>query len=333
MSGATKQERIGRGGRRRATLAALLLALLPGCFSLFGGRKAPDCEEITAKGFELLEKGSFSHAMGSFNDALDIDPRYAPAHYGLGRVFIATGYLDGAQKEFQAAAALDSTYGEAYLGLGRLHYDMGEMEKAEEEILLAKKYGAGETAQGLYMLGLLSERRKAAWEAETYFRKSLDKEPGNTDVRLALVDLLRSRSRYEDALAELEREDFPRAARNSARLRFADCRLHLGQDLEAERLYREVVSHDRRSAEGRWGLALLALRRKDYEEAADQLGRYAVLLTGDDGRLFHDLAAKLASPDGPFTFADRLREMAVGDDAAVAGRAAKLLAAMGEEAE
>lgn len=313
------------GRMRVAPLCLVALLCLHGCSALFGGSKGVDRDDIAASGFDLLEKGSYSHAMGVFNDLIDENPGYALAHYGLGRVFTATGYVDGAAEQFRRAVELDSTYGEAYLGLGRLYYDLGFHDKAEAEILKAKRHGAGETSQALYLLGLFAGERGSHWEAETHFRRSLEAESENADVRLALVDLLRNRSRYEDALTELERSEFPRGKKDEVRLRFADCRLHLGQDLEAERLYREIVSRDRHSPEPRWGLTLLALRRSDYEETTEQLEQYSLLLPPEEGEVFLDLVAALSSPDARFTFLDKCRELLETETPSITTRVEELI--------
>ncbi len=292
-------------------VSLLLLALfgMQGCSAIFGGSKERNLEEVAARGFELLEKGRHSHAMGVFNDLLDESPDFPLAHYGLGRVFTATGYVDGAAEQFRRASELDSTYGEAYLGLGRLYYDLGFHRKAEEEILKARRHGAGETAQALYMLGLFALEKGSYWEAETNFRRSLKAESENADVRLALIDLLRQRSRYDDGLTELERSEFPLGRMDEVRLRSADCRLHLGQDLEAERLYRESLGRDQLNPEPRWGLALLAFRRADFDEAAEQLEQYSLLLPPDEGGVFLDLTAALSSPDARLAFLNKCREV------------------------
>ncbi len=308
----------------RLTFCALSAFVLGGC-ALLGGAPPLDKDASMKEGFRLLDDGKYSYAMGMFNGILDTDPYYAPARYGLGRIFTETGYSDGAEEQFRRAVVLDSTYGPAYLGLGRLYYELGDYERAERNILDARRHGAGDTPLAAYLLGLFSEKRGSFWEAEASFKKALDSEPDNSDYRLALVDLLRGRGRYEDALTELERREFPRGSDDGVRLRFADCRLHLGQDLEAERLFREILNRNRNWPEPRWGLAILALRRKDMEEAADQIHRYALLVPLEEVEVFESLAESLASPDPLFRFTDRCRAWQQAGPAAVQDRLAELL--------
>jgi len=268
-----------------------------------------DVEQSTERGFRHLQEGKWSYAMGAFRDVLDVAPDHAPAHYGLGRVFTETGYTDGAEQEFQAAVRLDTTYGEAYLGLAGLYYRLGRYEEAERNSLLAARHGAGETADALYLQGLFAERGGDYWEAEARMRGALRLAPGDVRYRLALVDLLRRRGRYDDALSELERERFPRGHDKEIRVRLADCRLHLGQVLEAERLYRLLLNDDYLAVEPRWGLVLLGLRRGDAEETSAQLEEIATLVPPEEEWIVRDLAEMLGTPDPFFGFLTRLREL------------------------
>ncbi|NNE08410.1 MAG: tetratricopeptide repeat protein [Gemmatimonadetes bacterium] len=314
--------------------APLLLVLMAtaGCSILGGGGGRIDADDATARGFTLLEEGQYSYAMGAFHDALEKEPEHARARYGLGLVFIETGYVDGAEREFKQAVSLDPSFGDAYLGLGRLYYKLGRPVESEENILLASRHGAGESPQAHYLLGLFAQERESEWEAETHFRNALREEPENAEFRLALVDLLRERGRYDEALAELEREKFARGNDTELRMRFADCRLHVGQDLEAERLYREIMQRNRDRIEPLWGLTVLALRRNDFEEAGKLLADYAAKI--DDAReaeLFRALSSSLLTPDASFAFADLCREAREDANDDLAARLDELIAAIQSE--
>lgn len=247
--------------------------------------------------------------MGAFREALDRDPDYAPARYGLGRVFTETGFTDGAEEEFLRAIAIDSTYGEAYLGLGNLYLRLDRPEESEERIRQAVRHGAGRSPETLYLLGLFAERRGDAEEAEIRYREALESDPSGARTRFALVDLLRSLGRYDDALAELERERFPQGRENEVRRRLGDCRLNLGQDLEAERIFRQLMNTDRSDPEPRWGLVRLALRRGDRTEAATRLAEIAEMLPEQEGNLVASLVDALDYPDPFFIFLCRCRKI------------------------
>lgn len=296
---------------RRAALPAVALALLglaAGCFSFGSPKPAAIRDAESTRGFELLEEEKWSYAMGAFREALEADSNHAPAHYGLGRVFSETGYADGAEKEFLRAIALDSAYGEAYLGLAALRYGLGRHAEAEADVVDAEKYGASDSPWALYLLGRFAERRGAYWDAEAKYRAALDGDPTDAEARFALVDLLMSRDRYDDALYELERERFPRGHEDEVRMRMAECRLHLGQDLEAERIFRQHAADHPYDTEPVWGLVVLALRRGDPVGTRERLTALATLVGPDEAKILQKLADSLASPDPFFVFLGVCRE-------------------------
>jgi predicted Zn-dependent protease len=188
------------------------------------------------------------------------------------------------------------------VGLASLAFRSGRFDEAERELREAKRLGAGGSAQALHIDGRLAERRGSPDEAEARYREALSASPEDAEVRLALVDLLLAGGRFAEALQELERQRFPRGREDDVRLRLADSRLHLGQDLEAERLYRQVAAArplERRAAEG---LVLLALRRSDALDARRELERLAALLPAGEGSAVREIAAALGSPDPFFAF-------------------------------
>ncbi len=317
---------------RLITTLLLIIMGTSGCSLPGRGGGRIDANDATARGFTLLEEGQYSYAMGAFHDALEKKPDHARARYGLGLVFIETGYIDGAEKEFKEAIAIDPSFGDAYLGLGRLYYKLGRPTESEENILLASRHGAGESPQAHYLLGLFARERESEWEAETHFRSALREEPDNAEFRLVLVDLLRERGRYDEALAELEREKFVRGNDTELRMRFADCRLHVGQDLEAERLFREIMQRNRDRIEPVWGLSILALRRSDFEEAGKLLANYAAKLTdAREAELFRALSSSLLTPDASFVFTDLCREAREDADDELAARLEQLIVAVESE--
>jgi len=313
---------------RRAVLFALFLICFAAlsCSVLGRGDAPPGPAEETARGFRYLEDENWYRAMGAFREALELDPDYPPARYGLGRVFTETGFTDGAEEEFLRAIAVDSAYGEAYLGLGNLYYRLGRAEESERRIRKAVRHGAGRSPETLYLLGLFAERRGDREEAESRYRDALETDPKDARTRFALIDLLRSLGRYEDALAELERERFPRGRENEVRLRLADCRLNLGQDLEAERIFRQLLNTDRSAMEPRWGLVRLALRRGDRFEAASRLGEIAETLPEQEGLLVSSLVDALDYPDPFFIFLCRCRKTLPLAPRPLAGRIEEMIA-------
>jgi len=293
--------------------------LLAGC--VFGGGAGPSSRRDAAvdRGFRRLEAGEWSHAMGAFHEALDIDSNSAPARYGLGRVFGETGYLDGAEREFLRAVRIRPDYGEAYLGLAALYDRTGRRDDAERNLREAKRHGAADSPEGLLLAGRDAMREGRLAEAERLFREGIGISPADVNLRFALVDLLREQGRHEEALREVERERFPRGSEDAVRARLADCRLHLGQDLEAEKLYRQIAAADPSNRDALEGLMLLSLRRGDIGSAKENLEALAALLPGTEAHSLRSLAAVLDAPDPFYAFLLRCREARASADESLAG--------------
>ena len=80
-----------------------------------------DARSYTQFGMENGAKGDLNGAMAAFNQALQIDPKYAPAYYGRGHVRSVQKDFVGALSDFNRAIEIDPTYRAAF-------YERGSME-------------------------------------------------------------------------------------------------------------------------------------------------------------------------------------------------------------
>jgi tetratricopeptide (TPR) repeat protein len=298
-------ERFGR-------IAIVILLAGAGCsfHGSFGPREKRDA--AVERGFRHVGKGEWSYAMGAFHEALDIDSASAPAHYGLGRVYTETGFLDGAERELLRATEIRPDYGEAYLGLAALYDRLGRADEAEKNIREAERCGATHSPQGLFLTGIFADRAGDVAEAEEKFREGLRLAPADDALRLALIDLLLAQQRFDEALGELERERFPRGREEDVRVRLAACRLHLGQDLEAERLYRQIAASNPASRDAVEGLLLLSMRRGDVKAASEHFRELAVLVPEGEAEAVGSLASSLEGSDPFGSLLVRCRELRPG---------------------
>src|SRR6476659_1178043 len=86
-------------------LGVLLLAALLG-FPYLDRRMA---EATTRQGRSLVNSKDYPAAIDHFNRAIEIDPKYAPAHDGRGVAYLNQGELDRAIADFDEAIRLDAT--------------------------------------------------------------------------------------------------------------------------------------------------------------------------------------------------------------------------------
>lgn len=90
-------------------------------------------------GYLMLRLQKFHEAEDNLREALKYDPRFALAHYHLGRVLEDEGQDDAAIVEYKSAAALDTNIAEPLYSLGRLYLRHGRAAEAESVFAEYKK--------------------------------------------------------------------------------------------------------------------------------------------------------------------------------------------------
>ena len=76
----------------------------------------------------LHELGKLDLSIQSYQNSLDIEPDYAEAHNNLGNVFKEIGQLDNAINSYEKAIAIKPDYIEAYYSLGASFHEAGKLE-------------------------------------------------------------------------------------------------------------------------------------------------------------------------------------------------------------
>jgi lipoprotein NlpI len=89
-------------------------------------------------------KGDLNGAIEAFNEAITIDPKYAPAYYNLGIAYSVESRTDDAISEYSQAIQLDAKNKDAYYRRGCLRGKKGDLDGAlgdfDEVIKLDPKY-------------------------------------------------------------------------------------------------------------------------------------------------------------------------------------------------
>jgi tetratricopeptide (TPR) repeat protein len=87
----------------------------------------------------LFRMQKFPQAEKSLREALSYDPRFAQAHYYLGRVLEKLGRNEEAIAELKTAAGLDSTLAEPLYSLGLLYRRLGRLDESKLALEQYKK--------------------------------------------------------------------------------------------------------------------------------------------------------------------------------------------------
>jgi tetratricopeptide (TPR) repeat protein len=103
------------------------------------------------KGMESMDKNELDKAMGHFQKAIEIYPKYARAWNNIGVIKGKNGDRAGAKEAWQKAIEADEKFSGAYFNLARI--SIAEKQPAEAEQLLAKGLAtAPKSAEGLFLL-------------------------------------------------------------------------------------------------------------------------------------------------------------------------------------
>jgi len=179
------------GARLCATL--LLAASLLGCH--IAPTHVPESNWVAARqwmlqGLEASQRGDWLSAEERLDRALQLAPDDERIHYHLSRVHWQQGRRQEALQEMAEAVRLSGDSPYLLVELGRLHLWMGRPETAEALARRALRRGEPRAAAHALLGDALRQQGQLQTALEHYHR-SLDLDPYNPDVRLAVADIYR----------------------------------------------------------------------------------------------------------------------------------------------
>jgi tetratricopeptide (TPR) repeat protein len=87
-------------------------------------------------------KGKVDEAIACYEEAIALNPKYAPAHLNLGALLLDKGKVDEAIAYFQEAIRLKKDFAEAQFNLGRVFKQKGQFREALEELRSSHEIGS-----------------------------------------------------------------------------------------------------------------------------------------------------------------------------------------------
>jgi TolB-like protein len=209
---------------------------------------APTAREINPAAYEAYVRGTyflgkvteadFRKGIGYFTKAIDLEPTYAAAYYGLAECYAELGYYAlGAPHDFfpksRAAALraleLDSTLAEAHAALGRVEYLYSwDFEAADREFRRAVELRPNSARIRLsYHTYLAAMGRGEESVAQAELSRDLD--PLSLLIQAAAARPYYNARRYQDALAQ---------AKKTLEMDSTFSRAHFWAGLSQEQLHR-----------------------------------------------------------------------------------------------
>lgn len=290
---------MGKVARSNIVIAVLAAMLLAGCARSPNVRK----QMYVDSGNRYFQKQQYRDASIQYQNAIQIDPGNADAHYRLARTFLNLGYWSDAYRELTRTTELAPENLKAQIDLGTLQLAARQFQEAQNHadsvlqrdpnnvdahILRANALAQlqdmdaslkeMQTAIGLnpqlsrsYLdLGVLQISAKQAVAAEESFKQAVSLDPKSLTARLALGGFYAQQQRW--SLAEEQFRQAIQAEPKNVASHIALCSLFLAekQNSAAEQAAKEAKQALKDSPEGYRLLGDLYTQVGDFQKALEE---------------------------------------------------------------
>ena len=285
-----------------SVFAALLLSAGVVC-----GRGLPDSARVEAErhyesGIRLLDVGDARGSLECLSDALALDNDHVPALVGSGHAHLRLGDLKHAEDAFLLARRKDRRYAPAHNGLGLVYLDKQKgLQWAVQYFRDAIQADRG-YAEAYYNLARAFHKLGDTKELVAYRRLS-KVDPSHPDVWFQIGRIHKEgeageRVDYRQAEAALRRQLEVHAEHAEARIHLGEVLKELGKTEEAVSvlapLAEDAGPHRRRAL---LELAEVHQRRREFDRASSLFEDYLASLSESDRLHFYDLSLVAAGED------------------------------------
>ena len=166
----------------------------------------PDAVELhIGMGYARLAREEYAWARLAYRDALAIEPDHEDALAGLGEVLLKLGDVQGGLASFERVLALGFHEDlDIVLQMGRALFREGLIEPSARFFETAQR-AHPENAEACACVGYAAHRLSREREAQKWLARAIALDPGHTEARIYLGNLLYDRGGYEESLTEFER--------------------------------------------------------------------------------------------------------------------------------
>ncbi len=222
--------------------------------------------------------GSIDEALRIFNEVLELEPDYGPAHSGLCNAYWDSYRLSDdpkiarlAMASCERAAELSADQAAVLVSVGRSYFEMGEWRRARAELerALALEPDNAEAHRWSAWVAYSDGQPDKAMAA---FRRALGAQPGLYLYPLEFGEMLLYLGRPEEAAGQFEQAHRLTPENYTVTNMLAVARGLLGRQQEAEELFQESLDIQPNPLAYR-NLGYMRFRERRYEEAVDNLER------------------------------------------------------------
>ena len=231
----------------------------------------PDYADLRFKlGLSCLRAGDHEAARRELGAAISINPRYAEAYFYLGITFLDRRLYREALEQFEKAAVIKPDYADLQCFLGSTYFHLGDLEKAKRALELSLGLSPA-FCKARYYYGLLLYAIGENKRAIEFLSEAMkgEERKGGIDLSFALIHL--REGNLEEAMAVLK--DILAAGGESADVLYfiGEAYLRMEKLEESERFFRASLDVNPRFLRAKEKLALILLRRGEYEAAEKML--------------------------------------------------------------
>lgn len=147
------------------------------------GRKAVEYGNPSSfyrKGKRQFDSHHYQTSFNYLRQALQIDPTYAQAYFGLGFLYARFDMNDASIRMYEMALRFDPNHIEAMNNLAMMYFHSGNYDDALE--LIQKSIAMKDSADGEYNLGSIYLERNQPWEAIEAFKKAVAMRPNDPSI-------------------------------------------------------------------------------------------------------------------------------------------------------
>src|SRR6185369_12625327 len=171
-------------------------------------RPTPDPSQASAERLYLAgvaadKKSDDLAARAAYNEALKLDPGYAPAHTALGLSFYRSGEYDRAAEYLEAALSRDRDDGDAHYYLALTRRAQDRVGEAIEQLMWCVRAGRRESV-ARYVLGEIDLASDTVNSALEHLSQSVRLDPRDLKARTALAVAARRAGKLDAAQARID---------------------------------------------------------------------------------------------------------------------------------
>lgn len=160
-------------------------------------------ERVYLTGLAADKKSNDPAARAAYNEALKLDPGYAPAHIALGLSFYRSGEYDRAAEQLEAALRRDRGAGDAHYYLALVRRAQNRVGEAIEQLMWCVRAGHRESV-ARYVLGEIDLASDTINGALEQLSQSVRLDPRDLKARTVLAVAERRAGRLDAAQARID---------------------------------------------------------------------------------------------------------------------------------